>query len=99
MRSTPAISELRPQPKRRQLPKLPANRLSILPLPNQTSEEQLRHEPLLSVSPFLPMTSTNSAQDSLVSQIADDVRRELDSRHRPRGSTYRFQFNKQFTFK
>ena len=41
----------------------------------------------------------SSSQETLVEQITSDVLREIDSRRKHRGSTYRFQFNGQFTFK
>lgn len=44
------------------------------------------------------MTSPPSSDD-LVSSIAELVQREIASRERPRGSTYRFQFHSGFTFR
>jgi len=44
------------------------------------------------------MTSADT-QETLARQIVEEVLREIQSRRRHRGSTYRFQFNKQFTFK
>lgn len=45
------------------------------------------------------MTSTELVPQLLIDQVVEQVLREVHSRQRPRGSTYRLQFNKHFTFK